>query len=77
MASYGDILALPILVERIAELVGIHGSRLYVAKLLSVNHVIYSQHQDLVRGLWAHMRNAAMLRADLRWAKVVGRLLRG
>ena len=66
MASYGDIIVLPLLAERIA---GFLASPLSVAKLLSINSDIYNQHLDLVHDMWAHIRRAAELRADMRRAR--------
>ena len=66
MASYGDIIVLPLLAERIA---GFLASPLSVAKLLSINSDIYNQHLDLVHDMWAHNRSVAELRADMRRAR--------
>ena len=66
MASYGDIIVLPLLAERIA---GFLASPLSVAKLLSIDSDIYSQHLDLVHDMWAHARRVADLRADMRRAR--------
>ena len=66
MASYAESIARPCLAERIAELIA---SRVYAAKLLSINNGIYNQHLGLVHGMWAHIRRVAELRADMRRAR--------